>query len=381
MWNIRQKVSKLMCRGGGDPPLYNERENNMLVKRSLFTLMVAALMVSGLASVSLAQTGSQPVSVDLTLYEGNPILSSGEAGEWDDGYVWSGNVVYDDGLFHMFYGADSNYIGVRPSAIGYATSEDGLTWTKYAGNPIFTADELFEFGHGTGYVIPLVDGDTWLLYFTSEDNKGIYRGTASAPTGPWTIDPEPVLKRGKGKDWDAIGFALMSITRTDDEYVLYYWSEENAIGRATSPDGIVWTKYDDPNTADESFDVSDPIFYTAENGAWDDSRIISPIVRQTDKGWVMFYNGQAETLLADMSFSTYGIGFAYSEDGIHWTRFGDSPLLLPQGDSVFNVESLVIQDNIYYLYLSILSLASEQAGTATTNIGVITGTVTWEEIG
>ena len=44
--------------------------------------------------------------------------------------VWDG----DSHQYRMWYsGGEQN----EPNAIGYATSPDGLTWTKHADNPIF----------------------------------------------------------------------------------------------------------------------------------------------------------------------------------------------------------------------------------------------------
>ena len=45
------------------------------------------------------------------------------------------------GIF-FYIGADRNVGGAQPLDaellwMGYATSEDGITWTKYAGNPTF----------------------------------------------------------------------------------------------------------------------------------------------------------------------------------------------------------------------------------------------------
>jgi sucrose-6-phosphate hydrolase SacC (GH32 family) len=40
-------------------------------------------------------------------------------------------------VFKMWYSGDDNY---EPQATGYATSPDGLTWTKQPRNPILAAD-------------------------------------------------------------------------------------------------------------------------------------------------------------------------------------------------------------------------------------------------
>jgi predicted GH43/DUF377 family glycosyl hydrolase len=59
---------------------------------------------------------------------------------WEKGAVMNPNVIWDERLrlFKMWYSGGDNY---EPDAIGYATSLDGLHWTKHASNPIFTALE------------------------------------------------------------------------------------------------------------------------------------------------------------------------------------------------------------------------------------------------
>ncbi|MFC1739784.1 hypothetical protein ACFL1G_12170 [Planctomycetota bacterium] len=73
----------------------------------------------------------------LVPYSGNPILTKGELGEWDNGGISEAEVLYHSGIFHMFYGATKLH-GPRLECIGYAYSFDGFNWNKYSMNPIAT---------------------------------------------------------------------------------------------------------------------------------------------------------------------------------------------------------------------------------------------------
>ena len=96
-----------------------------------------------------------------TKYDGNPVLTPGEKGEWDAAGVFEPRVIYSDGVFHMFYqGANATW---DVSATGYATSEDGMTWTKYEGNPIFVPDVAIA-PHGVSGSVTILDGETWVMY-------------------------------------------------------------------------------------------------------------------------------------------------------------------------------------------------------------------------
>ena len=61
-----------------------------------------------------------------------PVLEKGAPGSWESMGIGFPAVVFDDTIYHMWYGGISES-GV---AIGHATSPDGLTWTKDPNNPV-----------------------------------------------------------------------------------------------------------------------------------------------------------------------------------------------------------------------------------------------------
>ncbi|MHC4365745.1 MAG: Kelch repeat-containing protein, partial [Planctomycetota bacterium] len=65
----------------------------------------------------------------------NPVLEPGALGEWDSSVVFQPNVRYEPetGKFQMWYSGDST-TGAR--CIGFALSDDGLTWEKDITNPV-----------------------------------------------------------------------------------------------------------------------------------------------------------------------------------------------------------------------------------------------------
>jgi predicted GH43/DUF377 family glycosyl hydrolase len=69
--------------------------------------------------------------------DGKPVLTATEP--WEKVAVMCPHVILDDNFkqYRMWYSGGEQY---EPDAIGYATSDDGIKWTKRAGNPIFAAD-------------------------------------------------------------------------------------------------------------------------------------------------------------------------------------------------------------------------------------------------
>ena len=62
----------------------------------------------------------------------NPILGPGPAGTWDDYWVFSPEVLFDGTTYHMWY---TGYDGTIRRT-GYATSTNRIAWTKYSENPV-----------------------------------------------------------------------------------------------------------------------------------------------------------------------------------------------------------------------------------------------------
>jgi hypothetical protein len=146
----------------------------------------------------------------------------------------------------------------------------------------------------------------------------VQRATASEPTGPWAIEENILFEHGSRRDWDENWIALDSVVRAADGYHVYYGSNDRGSGLMTSPDGITWTKYNDPETDQAVFRNSDPVFGLGETDQWDEGFVNGATVWLSDNGWEMVYFGGPSGQPNDGS--ALGLGYATSEDGITWTR-------------------------------------------------------------
>ena len=69
-----------------------------------------------------------------------PVLRRGEGEAWDALWVESPCVIYDDGIYRMWYtGFSRDWRG----SIGYAESQDGINWEKHDG-PVLVGEEWWE---------------------------------------------------------------------------------------------------------------------------------------------------------------------------------------------------------------------------------------------
>jgi len=292
-----------------------------------------------------------PIQFNLTWYEDNPILQKETSIACNYYCIWDSEVVLIDDVFHMFY----TFTGEDSVSIGYAASTDGLTFTKHDTNPIFQPDGDGFDAIGVGNAATLVEGDTWMLFYNAaadgekirDDSGGgssIGLVTAPEPTGPWTAGQQ-VLTAGGNGEWDS-GFIIpTSVISTEDGYRMYYNAGldpglyEHMCGMATSPDGISWTKYDDPSTTEAPFAESDPVLQPSPTG-WD-SLGVNCNVLKTDRGWEMFYEGRK----GDDYFESK-IGYASSPDGVHWSKYQDNPILR----RTRSPSSAIKIGSTYYLY-------------------------------
>lgn len=67
------------------------------------------------------------------------VLDAGSSGAWDDQDVSSPTVWREGSTWKMLY--EGRKVSGQQGAIGLATSSDGLTWTKDAGNPVLEAGD------------------------------------------------------------------------------------------------------------------------------------------------------------------------------------------------------------------------------------------------
>jgi hypothetical protein len=101
-----------------------------------------------------------------------PILELGAEGDWD--FVLGGHtpvaIIKKDGTYYFYYvggdGLRSFDDGPRHRAIGVATSDDGINFTKYSGNPIMTYSRYDGEEEGANSAgITLDDEGNFVMYY------------------------------------------------------------------------------------------------------------------------------------------------------------------------------------------------------------------------
>jgi hypothetical protein len=156
-------------------------------------------------------------------------------------------VLVKSNTYHMWYTGQAK----GHSAIGYATSADGLAWNRQGDRPVLS------------------------------------------PEQPW----EKVAVMCPDVDWDAKNQVFRMWYSGGDQY------EPDAIGFATSPDGLSWVR-----------NPANPVFRCDPANPWEKHKVTACQVIQQDGWYYMFYIG-----FSDINHAQ--IGIARSRDGLTgWQR-------------------------------------------------------------
>ncbi len=222
-------------------------------------------------------------------------------GERDDFHVTpallrdpEGNLKKRDGIWHLIYCAN------RADDVDHATSHDGMTWEKDPKSPIFKkayAPAILE-----------VDGELRMYYTHKPPHPG-------KPRIPWEIHlatgkdiyslkphaSNPVLSISQ--DWEAQVNIYPYVLREGKTWVMFYaayWKDspqkttDTAIGMATSPDGVKWTKF-----------AGNPVLTPTQGSKYDSRYCSSQCVFHDGDHYKMYYAARV-----DMEHKYYAIGLA-----------------------------------------------------------------------
>jgi predicted GH43/DUF377 family glycosyl hydrolase len=132
-----------------------------------------------------------------------PVLSFEKP--WEKAAVMCPHVLWnaEKGLFQMWYSGGEQY---EPNAIGYATSRDGVTWIKDAGNPIFSGDASLAWERDRVTACQVEKhGDYYLMFYIGfRDVDHAQIGVARSKDGVtgWQRHPaNPIIRPGRDR-WD-----------------------------------------------------------------------------------------------------------------------------------------------------------------------------------
>jgi predicted GH43/DUF377 family glycosyl hydrolase len=164
----------------------------------------------------------------------NPVLRPGRDGEWDDGAVWDPYVIYEDGLFKMWYGGERK--GHKHFHCGYAVSEDGTVFVKKGRISNFDSQRVADI-----HVHHDDQSDRFYMYYWNWGDvaagESRLRLMFSADETGFDFNKSLPI-RIEGEDGD---HQYTQVFREGKIWYMFYGFEEEArAGYATSLDGVNW---------------------------------------------------------------------------------------------------------------------------------------------
>jgi predicted GH43/DUF377 family glycosyl hydrolase len=274
------------------------------MERSWLPLLPAACLLAGALAAADGGVPDAGTAGGWVKYAKNPVLGGSL------GTCFDVSVLREGGEFRMWF-------SWRPRrSIALVESADGLSWGRprvvlgpnKASGWEEDVNRPVVIRHGGKYRMWYTGqarGKSWIGYATSADGRSWKRAGARpvlAPEQPWekaAVMCPDVLYDGRQK--------LYRMWYSGGEQY-----EPNAIGYATSKDGVTWARHE-----------KNPVFRPEPTSAWEKDRVTACHV-VTRGGWfVLFYIGFRDRDHAQ-------IGLARSKDGISgWQRHPANPIIRP----------------------------------------------------
>jgi hypothetical protein len=283
--------------------------------------------------------GRAAAQVEWTRVGDGPVLTPEAAGGWRR--LYHPFVLRGDDGFTMWFLADRNQRNdpQRVAGIARATSLDGLEWTADEGLVLPRLRDTWEdHTYGPRVLFDMAAEPAYRMWYAGNKDRVCRIGHATSSDGvAWERHAgNPVLS--PSQPWEEACMDLSAILYDGAAYRIWYnagaWDLTlNAIGFATSSDGLTWTKHaGNPVLREGSPDV--PVGTFAPCVLFD---------ARADR-YEMWY-----MIIIESSVS-YSIGYATSMDGIAWRRHPANPVFSPDGGWDFPVGTpAVIFDGHEYL--------------------------------
>jgi sucrose-6-phosphate hydrolase SacC (GH32 family) len=207
----------------------------------------------------------------------------------------------EDGVYKLWYtGYDGTADGLR--MLGYATSPDGITWTRHPRNPIYREHWVEDM------MIVKHDGKYYMFAEGKEDRAQLL---VSANGLDWARVGQLDIRRTDGKPISDGPYGTPTAWLENGTWHLFYERNDLGIWLATSKDVKVWK-----NVRDEPVLSPGP-------GEYDRDLIaLNQIIKHKGR-YYAYYHGSAKTGPKARWWST---AIATSTDLIHWEKYADNPL-------------------------------------------------------
>jgi len=174
------------------------------------------------------------------------VLSHGNADTWNSVNTDGNVILYNGTAYNTWF---RGFNGSGDSAIGYASSKDGLKWQVF-GKPVLPAAPPWNGAIGGPFEPSVIwNGTRYLMYYTSHSSP-LEKDIGLAVSNDlihWSEYPNnPIIRPGPGA-YDSEWVAYPSVVYDPPLYKMWYTGQNRqtlteTVSYATSYDGIHWNK-------------------------------------------------------------------------------------------------------------------------------------------
>lgn len=226
------------------------------------------------------------------------------------GTAFDGSVLHDGSKFHVWFSWRDN------KSIGYCTSEDGVHW-DVSREPVL-APRSGQWDADVNRPSVIRDGERLIMWYSGALKGRMLIGMAESTDGiAWRRRDQPVLTPEAAWEKQAVMCPCVLREEAGGKVVYKMWYsggetyEPDALGYATSNDGVEWRKH-----------AANPVFRAGMG--WESARVAGCDVQKVGDAYYLFYIGYKD------GFENTGIGVAKSPDGIGgWQRHPENPIIRP----------------------------------------------------
>jgi hypothetical protein len=279
-----------------------ERSPVSCLARIILLCAAAALLLSG----APARAGDE-FPLELVRFEAsqkNPVFRGAGGQAWDAKIRERGWIIRDGDAWRMWYtGYDSSE---KPQMmLGYATSHDGLSWTRHSDNPIYRE-------HWVEDMMIVRHGETYYMFAEGLDDQAQLLSSRDGLV--WKREGRLDVRYVNGEPLAAGPYGTPTAWFENGVWNLFYERSDLGVWLARSTDLKVWT-----NVQDEPVLALGP-------GSYDKLMIALNQIVKHDGRYYAYYHSSGTPQKPRL----WTTNVAVSSDLVHWKKFAGNPLLPEQ---------------------------------------------------
>jgi predicted GH43/DUF377 family glycosyl hydrolase len=248
--------------------------------------------------------------------------------------------------------------GVGSVQINVTWGSNITEWIDLESNPILSRPNNSALIYGIHSSKVLRDNEKYYMWYSMGTPQGGVGVATSSDGINWVHQTtQTIIPLGQPGEWDGNAIAVGPVIKENGVFKMYFYaigtSQRYRIGYATSSDGIHWEK------------KTNWIFQGDE--IWNYSTVSSAIIKK-DSAYLLYYGGRS------INSGLYSIGLAVSNDGVSFTPYTNSPILVAttswEANSIY-FPSVIKDDNRYVMaYMNYATPSLSAFGLATSSDGI-----------